>query len=74
MPEMNGTTLRNQIEERLMIQRLELIKLHRVAAMLNRKSRLSHRLTQIFTDESEAAEAAVAGASPANLQNEARTG
>jgi hypothetical protein len=42
MPEMNRATLRNQIEERLMIQRLELIKLHRVPAMLNRKSKIQN--------------------------------
>src|SRR4030095_10355785 len=43
MREMRSPALRNQIEERLMIKRRELIKCHLVAAMLSRKSRIENR-------------------------------
>jgi hypothetical protein len=41
MREMHSPALRNQIEERLMIVRRELIKCHLVAAMLTRKSKIN---------------------------------
>ena len=43
MLKVDGTALRNQIEERLMIERRKLIKLHRVVAMLDRKSKIQNR-------------------------------
>src|SRR5437763_14325759 len=43
MLKVDGTALRNQIEERLMIEGRKLIKLHRVVAMLDRKSKIENR-------------------------------
>src|SRR5712691_12822547 len=43
MFEMHRPALRNQIEKRLMIQRVQLVKSHRVTAMLNRKSKIKNQ-------------------------------
>ena len=43
MLKVDGAALRNQIEERLMKERRKLIKLHRVVAMLDRKSKIENR-------------------------------
>jgi hypothetical protein len=45
--EMHRAALRNQIEKRLIIKGRELIKRHRVAAMLNRKSKIENRKSKI---------------------------
>lgn len=43
MPQMNDPTLRNQIEQRLMIERAELSKFHRNDAMFSRESKIGNR-------------------------------
>src|SRR6266568_5670906 len=43
MLKVHSPALRNQIEQRLVIEGRELIKLHRVPAMLNRKSKIENR-------------------------------
>src|ERR1700730_13584291 len=52
MLEMNFPALRNQIKQRLSVERVQLIEFHR-APRLNRERKFSHRLTRIFTDKNE---------------------